>query len=158
MAKPARLPSTSKQASTSSGALTGRESARDQRDWVVNETVLSGDLKCNDATGDRSDNSYHVVYASSVTNATLDGVTITAGNADGDAQAKSPDACGGGMHSIDNSLTLRNLVFRGNSATSHGGGMYSKNTSATLTGVQFIDNSAVYGGGYCQWSKRSSAS
>ena len=71
------------------GGFAGTETARDQRNPVANLTILSGDIDNNDSqtpiitdlttvTGNTT-NSYHVVTGA--TGATLDGFTITAGNA-----------------------------------------------------------------------------
>jgi hypothetical protein len=71
------------------GGFAGTETARDQRDPAANVTILSGDLNGDDDNSNviyneptRADNSYHVVTGAD--NATLDGFTITAGNANGD--------------------------------------------------------------------------
>ena len=57
------------------GGFAGTETAREQRDWGTNLTVLSGDIGVPD---DSSDNSYSVVTGSGVdTSAILDGFTIT---------------------------------------------------------------------------------
>ncbi len=74
------------------GGFAGTETARNQRDPATNLTVLSGDIDNNDSqtpiitdlttvTGNTT-NSYHVVIGA--TGATLDGFTITAGNANAD--------------------------------------------------------------------------
>jgi len=61
------------------GGFDGTETSRNQRDWETNITTLSGDIG---VAGDNSDNSYHVVTGSGVDEtATLDGFTITGGNA-----------------------------------------------------------------------------
>ena len=72
----------------------------------------------------RADNSYHVVTGA--TGATLDGFTITAGNANG----TSPNDSGGGMYNrCRSSPTLTNVTFSGNSAAGNGGGMYNDASS-----------------------------
>jgi hypothetical protein len=80
----------------------------------VFRTILSGDLEGNDVDVNdpedllgeptRQENSYHVVRASSGTdaNAVLDGFTIAAGNANG----SSPHDNGGGMHNFNSSPTV----------------------------------------------------
>jgi hypothetical protein len=61
------------------GGFSGTETARNQRDWAANVTILSGDIG---AEGDNSDNSYHVVTANNTdASAVLDGFTISGGNA-----------------------------------------------------------------------------
>jgi len=150
------------------GGFAGSETARHERDWTTHVTVLSGDIG---AEGDMSDNSYHVVYASAVTDAALDGFTITAGNAKGvswqersgggmrNDSSSSPMLTnvtfvgnaadfGAGMHNDGSSPTLINVTFIGNSAVYHGGGMRNDNSSSpTLTNVTFSGNSAAYYGG-----------
>ncbi len=120
------------------GGFTGTETARDQRDPLAHVTILNGNIG---ASGN-SDNSYHVVTGA--TGATLDGFTITAGNANG----ASPDNRGGGMYNPDDSSpTLANIIFLENSA-SYGGGLYNYSANPMLTNITFIRNAATtYGGG-----------
>jgi trimeric autotransporter adhesin len=70
------------------GGFDGSEAARDNRDWIANPTILSGDLLGNDNDNvahdepTRAENSYHVVVGSNTDNtAVLDGFTIAGGNA-----------------------------------------------------------------------------
>ena len=131
------------------GGFTGMETTRDQRDPAVNITILSGDLNGDDDNSNviyneptRADNSYHVVTGAD--NATLDGFTITAGNANGD----DPNCHGGGMYNVSvSSPTLTNVIFIRNSAGYAGGGMYNSISSPTLTNVIFKGNSSQAGGG-----------
>lgn len=118
------------------------ETARAERDWVANLTVLSGDIG---TTGDSSDNAYHVVTGSGVTTtAVLDGFTVTGGNADG----LSPHHEGGGMYNSSGSPTVRNVTFTGNSASNVGGGMLNDvDSSPILVSVTFSDNEASVNGG-----------
>ena len=64
----------------------GNETTLGERSSDSDLTVLSGDIG---TAGENSDNSYHVVYANGVTDAVLDGFTVTLGRADGS---------GGGMY------------------------------------------------------------
>jgi hypothetical protein len=108
------------------GGFVGTESARDQRDPAVNLTILSGDLNGDDlGFTNNIENVYHVVMGA--TGATLDGFTITAGNANG----SSPANRGGGMYNQASSPTLTNITFSVNSAILGGGGMYNDSSSPT---------------------------
>ena len=121
------------------GGFAGSETQLDQRDWVANPTVLSGDIA--------GDNCYHVVTASGgvTDSARLDGFTITAGQA---SSGSFPNNMGGGMYNDNGSPTLANLVFSGNTAGNSGGGMYNRTgSSPTLTDVTFSGNTADFGGG-----------
>jgi predicted outer membrane repeat protein len=119
------------------GGFAGTETTRSQRNYAVNVTTLSGEI----GAAGNSDNSYHVVTGA--TGATLDGFSITAGNANGN----SPDDNGGGMYNVGSSPTLIDLTFSGNSAAG-GGGMYNNSSSnPTLTNVTFSGNSAGFNGG-----------
>ncbi len=121
------------------GGFAGTESTREQRDWNANLTLLSGDIGAAD---DPADNSYHVVKGA--TGATLDGVTIIDGNADG---PNYPDSTGGGMLNLSSSPVLANITFSSNNANDYGGGMLNNGSSPTLSKVVFTENSAVIGGG-----------
>ena len=122
------------------GGFAGNETARGQRNLLTNVTVLSGDLKGDDSGfTNNADNVYHVVTGAS--GATLDGFTITAGNADFEI------VDGAGLYNTSGGLTLRNVIFTGNSANRNGGGMYNYASSSLLTNVTFENNSAGSGGG-----------
>ncbi|MBX3407630.1 MAG: right-handed parallel beta-helix repeat-containing protein, partial [Phycisphaeraceae bacterium] len=68
------------------GGFAGGEIRRSQRNWLTNQTVLSGDLAGNDSQADfdwtnHGDNVYSVVWArSNDRTAILDGFVITGGN------------------------------------------------------------------------------
>ena len=103
------------------GGFAATETLRIQRDWLLNVTVLSGDISGDDTTdadGVVTDpaniigsNSYHVVYSEWVTEtAVLDGFTITAGQADGVSTTDD----GGGMFNYASNPTLTDITFSGN--------------------------------------------
>ena len=101
------------------GGFFGTEIERDARDRIANPTILSGDINGDDSL---AGNSYHIVRdLGSSPPATLDGFTITGGNANGG----SLDANGGGMFIVMGFPTLENLVFANNSADRTGGGLFS---------------------------------
>ena len=129
------------------GGFVGTELLRVSRNPVTNITILSGDLNGDDNSNvkfdelTRADNSYHVVIGAA--NATLDGFTITAGNANNIYQSN-----GGGMLNNSCSPSLANILFSNNSVSGQGGGMYSFRSDSLLTNVTFNhNNSAGEGGG-----------
>lgn len=120
------------------GGFVGIETTRDQRDWLANHTVLSGDIGL---TNDPFDNCYHVVMGAD--NALLDGFIIAYGYADGLASA---DQCGGGLYNAYCSLTVMNCSFVDNYADYYGGGLYNERCCLTMTNCVFSGNSAYDGG------------
>ena len=135
------------------GGFAGTETARDQRDPEHNITVLSGDIDQNDTTDAHGvvvdtnnisgGNAYHVVTGSGAYSGTiLDGVIITAGQANGNY----PNSVGGGMYNNRSDPTLRDVTFAGNLAYD-GGGIYNNNGTPTLTHITFSNNSANRSGG-----------
>jgi hypothetical protein len=131
------------------GGFAGTETALSQRNVQKNKTILSGDIG---AKGDSSDNCYHVFYHMSVSldkSAKLNGVTVTAGNANGETYHSS----GGGMYNSYSSPMISNCTFKGNSALEEGGGMYNYQCSSKVTLSTFSDNDAAKGAGMAtSWS------
>lgn len=84
------------------GGFAGDETFFQQRDWAANTTILSGQLP--------NDNCYHVVTGND--DATLDGLMITQGNADGAGH----NADGGGLFHDTGYLSLENCAFLANDA------------------------------------------
>jgi hypothetical protein len=150
------------------GGFAGDETTREQRDWNMHVTTLSGDI---DQDGTLAQNSYHVVYLDGMSNqqinvqTVIDGFTISAGNADGG----DIDDLGGGLYcdgrygNHNCSPTISNAIFSGNTAVK-GGGMYNNgagsdcgsgtsnphpagNSNPVMTNVSLTGNSAVDGGG-----------
>ena len=149
----------------------------DLRNFVANETILSGDI------GAPGENSYHVVVAYDVDDtAILDGFTVSGGRADSKDQGQGPfpesnnqgsgvniygDPSGApstpqianctflGNFSLSHGAvndhggaTLTDCVFRDNQADSHGAGLYvHANIGTTVTQCEFYDNTAVNEGG-----------
>lgn len=125
------------------GGFVGSETARNQRDFSKNKTILSGDIG---TPGDNSDNCYHVFYhpLGSVigSDTMLNGFTITSGNANGNAT----HSYGGGMLNTGITPVIKNCTFTLNFAVK-GGGVYNiSDNSPTFRSCLFIDNFAEYGG------------
>lgn len=131
----------------------------DNRDFEVNETILSGDLSADDIEfTNNSENSYHVVncdasvYGNITSSTELDGFTIKGGNAN---LSTSNNDYGGGIYiyAFINDIaspTLKNLTFKYNSAT-YGGAIsnYAATSSATcdfsISDSYFYKNRAYQG-------------
>ena len=144
------------------GGFAGGETLLSQRDWAMNETVLSGDLGVPVTT---SDNALHVVTAGP--SAYLDGFTvrdggtgIAPGTSGGGIDATAGGAPtfsnlyitenmaheGGGMASVEGTPALTNVAFRKNTATS-GGGLHNTGGAPTLLDVVLKGNRATGGSG-----------
>jgi hypothetical protein len=111
------------------GGFAGNETSRDQRNWLLNKTVIDGQAarRC------------FFIAA----NATIDGFTIRNGHAgDGD---------GGGIYiSYPYSpVTIANCIFSGNTADDSGGAISTANGTGlvSITGCTFSENSASSSGG-----------
>ena len=133
------------------GGFDGTESTREQRDWISNITILSGDLNGNDQPPflNNQENSYHVLDGGGATNeGVLDGFTVTGGNAAGDCCFYNS---GGGMHnSSSDQPTIANCIFTQNYAADRGGAMYNNYGTPTIINTVFVDNFATErGGGMC---------
>ena len=113
----------------------GYETRRSHRNWVAHVTVIDGSLALLGYPA------YHVVLGAD--NASLDGFTITGGEADGPAD--EPTGRGGGMYNYYASPTVSHCVFTDNYAV-HGGGMCIEAASPVVTACQFLSNSAMVGG------------
>lgn len=99
------------------------------RNPASNNTTLSGDRdQDGDSTWPDPDNSDHVIYLPADVETTIDGFTITRGNADGNSLNRG----GGGIRSQQAQPTLQNLIIAQNHAASQGGGLYT-------TGVDFLN-------------------
>ncbi|PPL00412.1 MBG domain-containing protein [Parapedobacter indicus] len=115
------------------GGFSGNETELGERNWVGNETILSGNEERTVV-----DNSYSKKDTLAAT-AILDGFTITKGIA--------TSAFGGGIRNYFASPILRNLMISGNIQAYKGGGIANVNASPTLINVVLQNNNATsYGG------------
>jgi predicted outer membrane repeat protein len=127
------------------GGFIGVETDCAQRDIVLNETILSGDIG---VIGDTSDNSYHVFYHPTGTNvdstALLDGITIQDSNANGSGDHKN----GGAIFNKDAAPSIKNVIFKNNVVSNYGGAIYNENISdVNINGSTFLTNKASSRGG-----------
>jgi len=115
----------------------------DARNVDTYPTTLSGDLNGDDLWGilNISENSYHVVSASG--SGTLDGATITAGNADGSGD----NGCGGGVFLKSSTLTISSCKIRGNKADFGAGVACLEGVAPLLINTEITGNWArIFGG------------
>jgi flagellar hook assembly protein FlgD len=123
------------------GGFDGTETAHAHRNWIINQSILSGDIG---TLNDYSDNSYHVVKGAD--DAVLNGLVITCGNANG---IGTNQTYGGGMYNYDCSPIITNCTFSGNKADGYdgyedgyGGAIYNEKSSPVITSCTFSYNSA----------------
>jgi len=140
------------------GGFAGTETELNQRDFTQNISILSGDFNNNGIVD--NDDAYHVVViAGNLGTATLDGFTVTGGNATGSGNIvvnsrNISRAHSGGINIVESPIALRNLTVTGNNGQ-YGGGIFlieslaslkdskiTNNTSQSGAGIKF-DNSAV---------------
>jgi len=140
------------------GGFAGSETQRNQRNWEINETILSGDIGVED---DSTDNSYHVVLFDHVTAQTLlDGFTITRGNAS--QTGYDPHSDGGGIYNDGTSSSegsnpqITNCLITKNISTDRGAGIYNNGengkanpaiTHCTFTGNLGSEGGAIHNNG-----------
>lgn len=142
------------------GGFSGTEVVRDQRNWVANQTILSGDIG---VPGDSTDNSYGILYASNTNELTsVDGITIeeaNANNSDINTAFFLPSRSGAGIYlngfgqGSTAHLKISNCTIRSNRANYQGGGIFANGRNGGHAIVR-LDNCLIeknragyYGGG-----------
>lgn len=115
----------------------------DERDYFVNETILSGDLDEDDTPsfGNRDDNCYNVVWSGNVGGSLLDGFIIEGGDNYGEQ-----NGAGAGIF-VNSDMTVRNCCARANWADSAGGGIYIEDAAVEIVHCLIEGNGAYCGGG-----------
>ena len=147
------------------GGFDGTENLLEERDWINNVTVLSGDLAKNDNTNANgvvvqpadivgTDNAYHVVTADDVMlGAELNGFVITGGLADSTVEATDFSGAGVLVHAAQ--PVLANLIIQGNKASGElltipagfGGGMHVSSGVPQFSNITIRNNYARTDGG-----------
>lgn len=114
------------------------------RDFVANETILSGDLNSNDnGFANNEENVWHIVKAISLNEtAILDGFTISGGNTTYDPSSID----GGGLYIYGGNPVFYNLKIAQNYSSGNGGGTYVYASDPVFKNVLFENNYGNYGG------------
>lgn len=132
------------------GGFAGGETDTSGRNFVANETIMSGDIGL---VNDTSDNCYHVaISAGAVGSAVLDGFGILNGIS---SISTSPlvntklinSGKGGGVYITESSPVIKNCSLRNNYAYDDGGGMYLYHSTPVITNCSIAGNLANRGGG-----------
>ncbi|MCB0634788.1 MAG: hypothetical protein R2824_01885 [Saprospiraceae bacterium] len=130
------------------GGFAGHEKAKEERNFKLNETILSGEI----GTASADDNSYTIIYAENVSMKTvIDGFVISDANANGTDAGVHPNTCGAAWFNIGSSPFILNCTFRQN-ASREGAAIYNyagKNgkSSPRILACNFVDNKADLDGG-----------
>jgi hypothetical protein len=135
------------------GGFAGTEGTLAARSITTNTTTLSGDIG---TVSDNTDNCYHVVVgvapSSGGTGITVDGFTVTGGNANGSgtvsingysiSRAASP-----GFFIVRGTNTINNNTISGNTTPNDGAGVYAVSSTNTLINNLVTGNTATNTGG-----------
>lgn len=125
------------------GGFAGNESQLIQRNFVLNQTILSGDIGL---TGDTADNSLHIIVADNLGQETLlDGLIITGGNAS-KSITHNFGSRGAAISAINSLLKIQFCKFTGNIANA-GGAVYQAGGELLLQYCTFSNNAAKITGG-----------
>lgn len=145
------------------GGFGGWETDLAERDWVLHETILSGNIG---DLADSTDNSYHVIRGDDVYGRIfVDGFIIEDGTATGTGSNDEgggiyaptcqlvvvnctirrchADEDGGGIETSNSLFNLINCTLEGNVARSSGGGMFMYNGYGTIQRCHFVGNRAI---------------
>jgi|GEM_PF-4887886 len=127
------------------GGFSGNEDDLNDRHWITNKTILSGNLS--------GTHTYHVVVSANIEKARLDGFYIEEGQA---IERKSliskqkPSELtffcghGGGLYIYNSSPTLAYLVIRNNNTVQGGGGIYLNESESNITNCLLYGNNATF--------------
>lgn len=142
------------------GGFAGWETLRDQRDWELHPTVLSGDIGRDDVVGSgtfwysswniHTANAGHVIVANDVSSSTIvDGFVIADGSTGPTGTgAGDPLMYGSGIYALNGSPTVRNCTFTHNlAAWALGAGIYVLDGSPRIERCRFVENYVHSGNG-----------
>jgi len=137
------------------GGFAGWETTRSQREWMENETVLSGDLQGDDvgeAGADNAsllDNSFQIVrIVQPSATVRIDGFTISNGNALGGLLEVGAAIYVGGDESPEkrNGLELANSLITSN--VSWAGNVFGEGARILVSNSTIRENVSIYGAGF----------
>lgn len=135
------------------GGFVGTETLLSERNIATNITILSGDIG---TPSDNTDNCYHVVVTSSPSSGgggvTIDGFTITGGNANGSGEITLNENLveqyiGGGIFTVYGTNTLSNNTVYNNSGDYAGGIAINSGTNTLTYNTLYNNISPSYEGG-----------
>jgi Secretion system C-terminal sorting domain len=117
------------------GGFAGTEATVAERDWVNNRSILSGEI----GTTSLTDNCYHVIKNTNVSNAVLNGFSIERGY----AFAGGINNFGGGIYNsgVSGNTFFENLYFNLNRANG-GGAIYNTTSPVKIINCVFDANGA----------------
>ena len=130
------------------GGFSGVETDLSSRNIISNLTSLDGDIGVKN---NKTDNCTHVLSVIGVSGGTIDGLTITNGNANtlGNTVFNSLNFyhyAGGGIYLNSSRINITNCFFINNSASIDGGGYYSLFCQNTVKNNRFLKCGANSGG------------
>ncbi len=128
------------------GGFAGNESGREQRNWITNKTILSGDIGIR---GDTSDNAPKIIVAEQTNgHIYIDGFIMGDGHAVQNAQAPNYNYThGAAIWAEESYLFISNCIFRRNFAETAGGAIYASNSYVYVGDCVFENNHAKGNGG-----------
>ncbi|MBI1225410.1 MAG: DUF5123 domain-containing protein [Bacteroidetes bacterium] len=125
------------------GGFVGNETQLSQRNWITNETILSGDIGM---LGDSSDNSYTILFIGvSDTTTIVDGLIFKNGNADSPTSGGVLNKSNGAAIYISSDIyyaypKILNCKFENNHAIKSGGAVYIINASQSSSAAPHFQN------------------
>jgi predicted outer membrane repeat protein len=122
------------------GGFNGTETERDQRDWIKNKTILSGDIGIS---GRVSDNCLRIILGAE--NSVLDGFTITGAYGDNSFYPSIGDGGCIYLNKLSN-VTIANCTFSDNYSLNAGCIYIGNSDSVIINNCTFTNNHSEKGG------------
>ncbi len=123
-----------------------------QRDFIANETILSGDIG---VPGDSTDNCYNIIFMYQDTSNVIDGFTVEKGYSGDFSDCGWLNSHGSGLHVWKSEVQITNMVFRNNTSHCDGGAVYignhnyggGSNGTLSIANSVFINNKSLTSSG-----------